>query len=223
MTGVVWKTEDTVESLTRHTDYGNEGLSEDQAGRDPFALFAQWLTAAEQAEIFEPNAMVLATIDPDGRPSSRTVLLKGLDETGLEFVTNYRSRKGLALAQNPQVSAVFPWYGLKRQVIVFGTAIPTDAQTSTRYFDRRPHGARLAAIASDQSEPIDSRDILDQRMAALELEYPDGTNVPRPEKWGAYRILPDRFEFWAGRSKRFHDRFAFTREGDTWSRVRLQP
>lgn len=212
-----------MESLTRHTDYGDEGLSEEQAGSDPCALFTLWLTAAEQAEIYEPNAMVLATIGPDGRPSSRTVLLKGLDQSGLEFVTNYRSRKGLALAQNPQVSAVFPWYALKRQVIVDGTAVPTDAATSTRYFDRRPHGARLAAIASDQSEPIDSRDILDQRMVALEQEYPDGTPVPRPEKWGAYRIVPHRFEFWAGRSKRFHDRFVFTREGDAWTRQRLQP
>jgi pyridoxamine 5'-phosphate oxidase len=219
-----------MESLTRHTDYGNEGLTAEQAGTDPLALLAEWITTAEGADIFEPNAMVLSTIDADGSPSSRTVLLKGLDTsgaagTGLEFVTNYLSQKGRALAAHDRVSLLFPWYGLKRQVIVSGRAQRTDALTSDAFFDRRPHGARLAAIASDQSEPIDSRDTLDERMAVLEDQYPEGEHIPRPEKWGAFRVIPDRFEFWAGRSKRFHDRLVFTRNETStgWTVTRLQP
>jgi pyridoxamine 5'-phosphate oxidase len=219
-----------MESLTRHTDYGNEGLTEQQAGADPFALLAAWITVAEAADIFEPNAMVLSTVGADGAPSSRTVLLKGLNDAnspdvGLEFVTNYLSQKGRALATHDRVSLLFPWYGLKRQVIVSGRAQRTDAITSDAFFDRRPHGARLAAIASDQSEPIDSRDTLDERMSLLEDQYPEGDHIPRPEKWGAFRVVPDRFEFWAGRSKRFHDRIVFTRDeaATGWVITRLQP
>lgn len=219
-----------MESLTRHTDYGNEGLTEEQAGTDPFALLAAWITVAEAADIFEPNAMVLSTVGADGAPSSRTVLLKGLNDAsspdvGLEFVTNYLSQKGRALAAHDRVSLLFPWYGLKRQVIVSGRAQRTDAITSDAFFDRRPHGARLAAIASDQSEPIDSRDTLDERMSLLEDQYPEGDHIPRPEKWGAFRVVPDRFEFWAGRSKRFHDRIVFSRDeaANGWTITRLQP
>jgi pyridoxamine 5'-phosphate oxidase len=219
-----------MESLTRHTDYGNEGLTEQQAGADPFALLAAWITVAEAADIFEPNAMVLSTVGADGAPSSRTVLLKGLNDAsspdvGLEFVTNYLSQKGRALAAHDRVSLLFPWYGLKRQVIVSGRAQRTDANTSDAFFDRRPHGARLAAIASDQSEPIDSRDTLDERMSLLEDQYPEGDHIPRPEKWGAFRVVPDRFEFWAGRSKRFHDRIVFSRDeaATGWTITRLQP
>lgn len=219
-----------MESLTRHTDYGNEGLTEAQAGTDPYALLAAWITVAESADIFEPNAMVLSTVGADGSPSSRTVLLKGLNDAsspdvGLEFVTNYLSQKGRALAAHDRVSLLFPWYGLKRQVIVSGRAQRTDAITSDAFFDRRPHGARLAAIASDQSEPIDSRDTLDERMAVLEDQYPEGEHIPRPEKWGAFRVVPARFEFWAGRSKRFHDRLVFARSetSTAWTVTRLQP
>jgi pyridoxamine 5'-phosphate oxidase len=219
-----------MESLTRHTDYGNEGLTEEQAGADPFALLAAWITVAEAADIFEPNAMVLSTVGADGSPSSRTVLLKGLNDAtspdvGLEFVTNYLSQKGRALAAHDRVSLLFPWYGLKRQVIVSGRAQRTDAITSDAFFNRRPHGARLAAIASDQSEPVDSRETLDERMSLLEDQYPEGDHIPRPEKWGAFRVVPDRFEFWAGRSKRFHDRIVFSRDEKAtgWVITRLQP
>ena len=220
----------TPESLTRHTDYGHDGLLESDVVGHPMAHFAQWIIDAENADIFEPNAMVLGTIDPDGRPSSRTVLLKGLDtgENGgpgaLEFVTNYQSHKGRALLANPLATALFPWYALKRQVIFTGRVMPTEPDLSDDYFNRRPHGARLAAIASDQSEPVASRGILEERMAELESEYPEGEPIPRPEKWGGFRFIPESIELWQGRSMRFHDRLLFTLHADgTWTRERLQP
>lgn len=213
-----------MESLTRHTDYGATGLNETDIDKDPLAQFATWLHEAEQAEIFEPNAMVISTVEPDGRPTSRTVLLKGLDAVGFEFVTNYASRKGKALLANPAVALLFPWYALKRQVMILGTAVPTDGPTSDAYFARRPQGAQLAAWASEQSEPIARREILDERMAALEVTYPEGTDVPRPEYWGGFRVVPTSIEFWQGRSKRFHDRLRFTAAPDGgWHLERLQP
>jgi pyridoxamine 5'-phosphate oxidase len=213
-----------MESLTRHTDYGATGLNEADINKDPLAQFATWLHEAEQAEIFEPNAMVISTVEPDGRPTSRTVLLKGLDAVGFEFVTNYASRKGKALLANPAVALLFPWYALKRQVMVLGTAVPTDGPTSDAYFARRPQGAQLAAWASEQSEPIARREILDERMAVLEQQYPEGTHVPRPEYWGGFRVVPTSIEFWQGRSKRFHDRLRFTAKAEGgWQLERLQP
>lgn len=213
-----------MKSLSQHTDYGHEGLSDDQAGQDPIALFAAWLEQAEQADIFEPNAMVLSTIDPDGAPSSRTVLLKDLTSEGFVFVTNYDSRKGQGLEAHSAVSAVFGWYALKHQVIVTGVAEKADSQKSDELWNRRPHGAKLASAASAQSRPVDSRATLDGALAELVAQYPEGTDVPRPSNWGAYLIRPHRIEFWAGRSMRFHDRHVFTLQGDgTWNRERLQP
>ena len=213
-----------MKSLSQHTDYGNEGLSDDEVGSDPMALFSQWLEQAEQAQIFEPNAMVLSTIDPDGSPSSRTVLLKDLSAEGFTFVTNYDSRKGRALEIHPQVSAVFGWYGLKHQVIVNGATEKADPKKSDELWNRRPHGAKLASAASAQSRPVDSRASLDAALAELVAKYPEGSDVPRPSNWGAYLIRPARIEFWAGRSMRFHDRHVFTRQPDgSWTRERLQP
>jgi len=213
-----------MDSLTRHTDYGAIGLNEADVDANPMTQFATWLHAAEEAEIFEPNAMVISTVDADGSPTSRTVLLKGLDESGFEFVTNYESTKGRALLADPRVALLFPWYALKRQVMITGTATPTDDPTSDAYFARRPQGAQLAAWASDQSEPIARREILDERMAVLEQQYPEGTEVPRPEKWGGFRVVPTRIEFWQGRSKRFHDRLRFSAQPDgSWLCERLQP
>lgn len=213
-----------MESLTRHTDYGSIGLDEGSLAANPLDQLAQWLTVAEAEDIFEPNAMVLSTIDPDGRPSSRTVLLKGLDSDGLEFVTNYSSRKGRALAGNPEVSAVFPWYSLKRQVLIYGRASQTSDEVSDAYFDRRPHGAKLASMASEQSQPAQSRDELDRRLAALQEQYPEGSVVPRPRNWGGFRIVPHAIEFWQGRSMRFHDRLRYDKDGQGhWHVTRLQP
>ncbi len=209
--------------LQRHTDYGQQPLLESEILGDPIAQFQLWLQQADESGVYEPNAMVLSTIDPDGLPSSRTVLLRGLDESGLEFFTNYSSEKGRALLAHPEVSVVFPWYTIHRQVIVRGVAQPTDPAVSDAYFASRPRGSQIAAVASEQSRPIASRDLLEQRVRDLEAQFGDGT-VPRPETWGGYRIRPSRIEFWQGRSSRMHDRLRFTRtDGDDWQRERLQP
>jgi pyridoxamine 5'-phosphate oxidase len=210
-------------SLERHTDYGSTDLSESKVLRDPMAQFAAWLAAAEDAQTFEPNAMVLSTVDSDGTPSSRTVLLKGLDGDAFEFVTNYRSHKGQALSAHPAVSLLFPWYQLTRQVIVCGVAHRTDAATSDAYFAARPHGSRLAALASEQSEPVASRQVLEDRMRELESLYPEGSVVPRPAHWGGFRVVPSTIEFWQGRTSRLHDRLVFTAVDGAWTLERLQP
>ena len=210
-------------SLERHTDYGSTGLSESEVLRDPMAQFAAWLAAAEEAQIFEPNAMVVSTVDADGTPSSRTVLLKGLDGEAFEFVTNYRSHKGQALSAHPAVSLLFPWYSLTRQVIVRGVARRADPAISDAYFATRPHGSRLAALASEQSEPVASREVLEERMRELESRYPEGSVVPRPDHWGGFRVVPSSIEFWQGRTSRLHDRLVFTAVGGGWTLERLQP
>ena len=212
-----------MESLTRHTDYGNVPFDESTALTDPFEQFAQWLKQAEDDEVFEPNAMVASTIDPDGQVSSRTVLLKGMDGTGFEFVTNYTSRKGKALLENPSISLLFPWYGLKRQIIIYGEAQPAVEAVSDLYWQRRPQGAQLASAASGQSQPIASRDELDAQLAVLEAQYPEGATVPRPAHWGSFRVVPRAIEFWQGRSMRFHDRLRYDLVGGVWKLTRLQP
>lgn len=212
-----------MDSLSRHTDYGNVPFDESIALPDPLEQFATWLKQAEAEDVFEPNAMVASTIDPDGAVSSRTVLLKGLDETSFEFVTNYTSRKGKALLANPSISLLFPWYGLKRQIIIYGDAIPAVKEVSDMLWAQRPKGAQLASAASDQSAPIGSREELDAQLAALEAKYPDDSIVPRPEHWGAFRVIPRAIEFWQGRSMRFHDRIRYDLVEGHWLITRLQP
>lgn len=210
------------DALQRHTDYGQTPLTEADVDRDPLRQLATWVEQAADSGAYEPNAMVLSTIDPDGGPSSRTVLLRTIDEHGLTFFTNYTSAKGRALAHSPHVALVFPWYTLHRQVIVRGVAHPTSDEVSDAYFATRPRGSQLAAAASDQSQPIGSRDELEERVQALEERYA-GTEVPRPDTWGGYLVTPESIEFWQGRSSRMHDRLRFARAGDGWSLTRLQP
>ena len=210
-------------SLSRHTDYGQRALDEADVDRDPLAQFAAWLAEAESAGIYEPNAMVVGTVDPAGSPSSRTVLLKGLDAEGFEFVTNYGSRKGIALALNPGITLLSPWYSMQRQVIVYGKARRAPDAVSDAYFGARPRGSQLASTGSDQSRPIASRDELEERVREIEQRHPDDAPIDRPEDWGAYRVTPDRIEFWQGRTSRLHDRLLFTRTGSDWSLQRLQP
>jgi pyridoxamine 5'-phosphate oxidase len=167
--------------------------------------------------------MVLSTIDPDGEPSSRTVLLRGIDEHGLYFYTDYGSRKGLALLANPSVSVVFPWYRQHRQVLLFGQATPTDPDVSDAYFQTRPRGSQIGAWSSEQSRPIESRAALEAKVREMEARFEGEESIPRPESWGGFLIEPQRIEFWAGRTSRLHDRISFEREAEGWSTTRLQP
>ncbi len=210
--------------LRTHTDYGAEKLEEADLADDPFAQFAAWLAEAAEREVYEPNAMVLGTIDPDGSPSIRTVLLRGIDDRGFSFYTDYTSRKGRALLANPAVSAVFPWYTLHRQVIVFGEAHQVEAEDSDAYFAARPRGAQVAAWSSNQSQAIASRDALEQKVRDADARFADEPEIARPERWGGFRIAPRRVEFWQGRTSRLHDRLVFIRQPDDgWKVERLQP
>ena len=209
--------------LSKRQDYGSLSLEEGALLPDPLEQLTLWVKEADDAEIYEPNAMVLSTLDPDGEPSSRTVLLRGIDEHGLYFYTDYGSRKGLALLANPSVSVVFPWYRQHRQVIVFGHATPTDPGVSDAYFETRPRGSQIGAWASDQSRPIDSRDLLEEKVQEMEARFAGDDAIPRPESWGGFLIEPQRMEFWAGRTSRLHDRISFQRDAEGWSITRLQP
>ncbi|MCI0700121.1 MAG: pyridoxamine 5'-phosphate oxidase [Planctomycetia bacterium] len=203
-------------------DYSTGGLSEADAGDDPFALFHKWLGQALAAELTDPNAMILATCTPDGIPSARAVLLKALDDRGFTFFTNYDSRKGREMATNPRVALVFLWHQLERQVRVEGTVEIVTAEESDDYFAHRPLGSRLGSWASPQSAVIPDRAFLEARHAELMAKYPDG-NPPRPANWGGYRVLPVSIEFWQGRPSRLHDRILFTRTPTGWKRQRLAP
>jgi pyridoxamine 5'-phosphate oxidase len=217
-----------MDSLNRHEDYGQESLDETHLVANPIDQFKVWLQEAEAAEIFEPNAFVLGTIDVAGKPTARTVLLKGLDEVGFLFFTNYLSRKGGALETNQKVSAVFGWYSMYRQVLIEGVAHRVPGADSDEYFHSRPHESQVAAWSSHQSQPIDNRAALDAQFADAIAKF-EGTDVPRPEYWGGYRIVPTRIEFWKGRSNRMHDRIVFERSVDAmetpgeWNIQRLQP
>ena len=203
-------------------EYAREGLEEHDAGADPVALFRRWLGEAIAAGIHEPNAMALATADTSGRPSVRIVLLKGFDEAGAVFYTNYDSRKGRELADNPWASAALLWHQLQRQVRIEGRVGRVEPAQSDSYFSSRPRGAQIGAVASQQSKPIEDRPAVEARVAEAEQTF-DGRDVERPEQWGGFRIALDAMEFWQGRADRVHDRLRFTRAGDGWTRERLQP
>ncbi|MBA2488057.1 MAG: pyridoxamine 5'-phosphate oxidase [Chloroflexi bacterium] len=190
---------------------------------DPVHQLEAWLAEATQTELREPSAMALATIGAEGDPQVRMVLLRGLDEHGLVFYTDRRSEKGQALGAHPRAAVVLHWEPLERQVRARGTVIPMDAGASAAYFAHRPLGSRIAAWASEQSQPIADRAALEARYAATERRFASG-DVPLPEHWGGYRIVPDRFEFWHGRADRLHDRLRYTpRPEGGWDRQRLMP
>jgi pyridoxamine 5'-phosphate oxidase len=200
------------------------GLREGDLADTWLVQLRRWLDEVEAAGIQEPNAMVLATAGADGRPNARLLLLKGLDADGLVFFTNYRSAKADELAANPMASAVFPWTDLQRQVRVTGRVRRLDPAASDRYFASRPHGSKLGALASPQSEVIASRDVLEDAAAELADRYPAGSDVPRPDWWGGYVLEPDEVEFWQGRPDRLHDRLVYRRTGDgAWVVQRLAP
>jgi len=204
-------------------EYSREELSEEHVDVDPFVQFGRWMDEAIAAEVPEPTAMCLSTASKDGRPSSRMVLLKGFDQEGFVFYTNYNSHKGRELAENPYAALTFFWPELERQVRITGSTSKVSVEESDEYFSSRPYTSRLGAWASDQSEPIESKTVLVTRAAKLAIKYAAGS-VPRPPHWGGYRVAPDAIEFWQGRPSRLHDRIVFERtDTNDWSITRLSP
>lgn len=207
---------------SRHT-YERAALTEADVRRDPIAQLQAWLDEAyADASVREPNAMCVATVDASGAPSARIVLLRGLDDRGLVFYSSYFSRKGRELAANPKIAAVFYWAELERQVRVEGAVTQLGDEESDAYFESRPRGHQLSAWASEQSETVENRSVLEERLAHFDERF-EGGEIPRPHSWGGYLIVPARIEFWQGRPNRLHDRLLFSRDGRRWNLDRLQP
>ena len=206
----------------RRKTYARDSLEEARAAADPFAQFRAWFDDAVNGATGEAYAMTLATANAQGRPSARIVLLRGWDERGFVFFTNYQSQKGDDLAADPFAALLFFWDTLERQVRIEGAVVKLAAGESDAYFERRPRGHRLSAWASPQSRVVTDRAELDRGMAQADARFAD-VDVPRPAYWGGYRVVPDRVEFWQGRPNRVHDRLAYRRDGDAWLRERLAP
>ena len=206
-------------------EYMQRGLHESEVDADPIKQFQIWFDEARLASPLEPNAMALATVGPDGRPSLRMVLLKGVDERGFVFYTNYESRKGRELADTPWAALTFFWPEMERQVRIEGSIERVSAEESDAYFHSRPVGSQLSATASHQSEVITGREVLEQRVAELSAQYQEQEQeLPRPEYWGGFRVLPDTIEFWQGRPNRLHDRLRYRLLADgRWQIQRLSP
>ena len=211
---------DSIARLRRDHDVAPLELTDLDA--DPIVQFGRWMEDALAAGLLLPNTMTLATATADGRPSARMVLLKGFDHRGFVFYTNYESRKGRELSDNPRAALVLHWPRLERQVRVEGRVERVPGEESDEYFASRPFASRLGAWASRQSTRLASRDELERRLAELEREYAGG-DVPRPPHWGGWLVRPEAIELWQGRPNRLHDRFLYERSGEGWSRVRLSP
>lgn len=207
--------------------YGERGLAEDAVDTDPIGQFQRWLKeAAENSVIVEANAMVLSTVSESG-PTSRTVLLKDVTPEGFTFFTNYGSRKSQEISSRPQVSLLFPWYAMERQVIVLGSAAKISEADSAQYFATRPWSSQIGAWASTQSQSLDSRQTLEDRWREFSEKFPEGTDVPKPPQWGGYLVTPQSIEFWQGRYSRLHDRLRYTRnlanQESNWKLERFFP
>ena len=214
--------------------YDKSELLEKDLASNPLEQFNVWMrdvVAVGPDVIIEPNAMVLSTVDASGVVTSRSVLLKGIDSRGLSFFTNYGSRKAKAMSENSNVSVVFPWYPLHRQVAVVGSVTKLSVTESEDYFQSRPHTSKLGAIVSAQSTEITSRDVLENAMSELEKKYPEGGQIPMPDFWGGYLITVESIEFWQGRRSRLHDRLRFVKTGSSsdlsdssaWKVIRVSP
>ncbi|MFJ4921030.1 pyridoxamine 5'-phosphate oxidase [Streptomyces sp. NPDC088725] len=214
---------ETSDPAAMREQYRSTPLLETDLAPAPMDQFGRWFEDVTSCRLHEPNAMVVSTATPDGRPSSRTVLLKRYDVRGFVFFTNYSSRKGREIGADPYVSLLFPWHALGRQVIVTGTAARVGRDETAAYFRTRPHGSQLGAWASDQSTPIGTREELLERYGQLAARYPEGEQVPVPPRWGGYLVTPETVEFWQGHENRLHDRLRYVREGNDWRVERLCP
>lgn len=203
-------------------DYTQQGLDLADLNPDPFVQFELWFKQAQEADLLEPNALVLSTVSPAGAPYQRTVLLKYFDRDGFVFFTNYGSRKAQHMASNAQVSLLFPWYPLERQLAIAGTASKISAAESLRYFASRPRSSQLGAWVSQQSSIISSRQLLEMQFETMREKFLN-REVPLPDFWGGYRVQPTSFEFWQGRPSRLHDRFLYSQSAGQWAIARLAP
>lgn len=203
-------------------DYSKHSLDETDVSSDPIEQFELWMKEAMKAEVPEPNAMTLSTVDINNKPHSRVVLLKGIENDEFVFYTNQQSDKGEEIEQNSNVALCFLWLELERQVRIEGTAEKLSQEESEEYFKIRPYKSQIGALASNQSSVVPNREFLEKRFEELEGKYSEG-NVPKPESWGGYRIKPDMLEFWQGRRSRLHDRIKFERVGNKWDIKRLSP
>jgi pyridoxamine 5'-phosphate oxidase len=199
-----------------------QGLDLPELNADPIVQFERWYRQTIDAKLPEPNAMSLATVDSDGQPSLRTVLLKLYDAQGFVFFTNYHSRKARQIDANDRVALLFPWVALARQVKILGHAARIPTAESLKYFTTRPRGSQIGAWSSPQSQVITSRSLLEQKVEEIKRKFADG-DVPLPDFWGGYRVVPDSIEFWQGRDSRLHDRFRYTRDNGSWRIERLAP
>lgn len=203
-------------------EYTLASLDIDSVDKNPFDQFRKWFNEAQKSELTEPNAMVVSTVDSKRQPYQRTVLMKALDENGIVFYTNYQSRKAKQIKENSNVSILFPWYGLERQVAIIGKAEKVSTTESLQYFTSRPHGSQLGAWVSQQSKVISSRSILEVKLNEMKQKFKEG-KVPLPDFWGGYRVVPESFEFWQGRKSRLHDRLMYTKANGDWTIDRLSP
>src|SRR6056297_1742252 len=203
-------------------DYSKHSLDESDVNSDPVEQFESWMKEAMNAEVPEPNAMTLSTVDANNKPHSRVVLLKGIEEGDFVFYTNWQSEKGSELEQNPNAALCFLWLELERQVRIEGVAEKLSQEESEEYFKKRPYKSQIGALASNQSSVVPNREFLEKRFEELEEKYNEG-DVPKPESWGGYRIKPEILEFWQGRRSRLHDRIKYEKVGNKWDIKRLSP
>jgi pyridoxamine 5'-phosphate oxidase len=213
----------SIDVASLRKNYARQSLSETDVLPDPIAQFAVWFEEALNSQLLEPNAMTLATADRQGCPSARTVLLKGFDKQGFVFYTNYESRKGQALAENPQAALLFTWLELERQIRIEGTVEKVAPETSLAYFQSRPKNSQIGAWASPQSRVIDGRTVLEQQVKDLTHQYAMAEALPLPPFWGGYLVRPALVEFWQGRENRLHDRICYTQQKEGWKIERLAP